>query len=86
MQATSEQLAVAIANAHLHQTVKASEAEYRSLVENIPKVIFRLDLAGPLRLRQPGRADHARMADETVVTLPACEISSGTRTIGPRPP
>jgi PAS domain S-box-containing protein len=37
---------VAIANAHLHQTVKASEAEYRSLVENIPKVIFRLDLEG----------------------------------------
>ncbi len=46
LQATSEQLAVAIANAHLHQTVKASEAEYRSLVENIPKVIFRLDLEG----------------------------------------
>jgi PAS domain S-box-containing protein len=45
-QATAEQLAVAIANAHLHQTVKASEAEYRSLVENIPKVIFRLDLEG----------------------------------------
>jgi PAS domain S-box-containing protein len=46
VQATSEQLAVAIANAHLHQTVKASEAEYRSLVENIPKLIFRLDLRG----------------------------------------
>ncbi|MGH8067102.1 MAG: protoglobin domain-containing protein [Candidatus Entotheonellia bacterium] len=46
VQATSEQLAAAIANAHLHQTVKASEAEYRSLVENIPKLIFRLDLQG----------------------------------------
>jgi two-component system, NtrC family, sensor kinase len=46
VQAISEQLAVAIANAHLHQTVKASEAEYRSLVENIPKLIFRLDLEG----------------------------------------
>jgi two-component system NtrC family sensor kinase len=46
VQATAEQLAVAIANAHLHQTVKASEAEYRSLVENIPKLIFRLDLHG----------------------------------------
>jgi len=37
-------LAIAIANAHLHHTVKASEAEYRSLVENIPKLIFRLNL------------------------------------------
>jgi PAS domain S-box-containing protein len=46
VQATAEQLAVAIANAHLHQTVKASEAEYRSLVDNIPKLIFRLDLHG----------------------------------------
>jgi PAS domain S-box-containing protein len=46
LQATSEQLAVAIANAHLHQTVKASEAEYRSLVHNLPKVMFRLDLEG----------------------------------------
>jgi PAS domain S-box-containing protein len=46
VQAISEQVAVAIANAHLHQTVKASEAEYRSLVENIPKLIFRLDLEG----------------------------------------
>jgi PAS domain S-box-containing protein len=46
VQAASDQLAVAIANAHLHQTVKTSEAEYRSLVENIPKMIFRLDLEG----------------------------------------
>jgi GAF domain len=46
VQATAEQLAVAIANAHLHQTAKASEAEYRCLVENIPKPIFRLDLEG----------------------------------------
>jgi PAS domain S-box-containing protein len=46
VQAAAEQLAVAIANAHLHQTVQASEAEYRSLVENIPKLIFRIDLDG----------------------------------------
>lgn len=46
LQAVAEQLAVAIANAHLHQTVKASEAEYRGLVENLPKLIFRLDLHG----------------------------------------
>jgi PAS domain S-box-containing protein len=46
IQAMSEQLAVAIANADLHQTVRTSEAEYRSLVENIPKLIFRLDLQG----------------------------------------
>ena len=46
LQAIAEQLAVAIANAHLHQTIKASEAEYRSLVENIPKLIFRLDREG----------------------------------------
>ena len=46
LQATSEQLAAAIAKVHLHQTVKASEAEYRNLVENIPKLIFRLDLDG----------------------------------------
>jgi PAS domain S-box-containing protein len=46
LQATAEQLALAIAKAHLHQTVRASEAEYRSLVENIPKLIFRLDLDG----------------------------------------
>jgi PAS domain S-box-containing protein len=46
VQAASEQLAVAIANARLHQSVKASEAEYRSLVENIPKMIFRLDPDG----------------------------------------
>ena len=46
VQAGSDQLAVAIANAYLHQTVRASEAAYRSLVENIPKLIFRLDLDG----------------------------------------
>jgi PAS domain S-box-containing protein len=46
VQATAEQLALAITKAHLHQTVRASEAEYRSLVENIPKLIFRLDLDG----------------------------------------
>jgi two-component system, NtrC family, sensor kinase len=46
VQATAEQLAVAIANAHLHQSVKASEAEYRSLVENTPRLMFRLDLDG----------------------------------------
>jgi PAS domain S-box-containing protein len=46
IQAMSEQLATAIANAHLHQTVRTSEAEYRSLVENIPKLIFRLDRQG----------------------------------------
>src|SRR5262245_48249439 len=45
-QAASEQLAVAVANARLHQTVQASEAEYRSLVESIPKLISRLDLHG----------------------------------------
>jgi PAS domain S-box-containing protein len=46
VQAVSEQLAVAITNAHLHQSVRASEAEYRSLVENMPRLIFRLDLDG----------------------------------------
>jgi two-component system, NtrC family, sensor kinase len=46
VQAVSEQLAVAIANAYLHQSVRASEAEYRSLVENTPRLIFRLDLDG----------------------------------------
>jgi PAS domain S-box-containing protein len=42
----AEQLAVAIANARLHETVKESEAEYRSLVENTPRLIFRLDPYG----------------------------------------
>jgi len=46
LQAVAELLAVAIANVQLHQTVKASEAEYRGLVENLPKLIFRLDLHG----------------------------------------
>jgi PAS domain S-box-containing protein len=46
VQATAEQLAVAIANAHLHQTVRASDAAQRSLGENILKLIFRLDLDG----------------------------------------
>ncbi len=42
----AEQLAVAIANARLHETVRDSEAEYRSLVENTPRLIFRLDPHG----------------------------------------
>ena len=46
VQAVSEQLAVAIANARLHESVRASEVEYRSLVENTPRLIFRLDLDG----------------------------------------
>ena len=46
VQAISEQLAVAIANARLHESVRASEVEYRSLVENTPRLIFRLDLDG----------------------------------------
>lgn len=33
-------------NARLHQTLQASEAKYRSLVENIPLLIFRMDLHG----------------------------------------
>ncbi|MBI3330320.1 MAG: PAS domain S-box protein [Nitrospinae bacterium] len=44
--AIAQQLAGAIVNARLHQTLKASEAEYRSLVENTPRVIFRLDPHG----------------------------------------
>src|SRR5262249_11036066 len=62
VQATAEQLAVAIANAHLHQTVKASEAEYRSLVENLPKLIFRLDLHG--------RCIFAKRAVQTILVWP----------------
>jgi PAS domain S-box-containing protein len=46
IRAIAEQLAVAIANAHQHQTVRASEAEYRSLVENTPLLIFRLSPQG----------------------------------------
>jgi two-component system, NtrC family, sensor kinase len=46
VQAISGQLAVAIANAHLHANVRASEGEYRSLVENTPRLIFRLDTDG----------------------------------------
>jgi PAS domain S-box-containing protein len=42
----AEQLAVAIANARLHESLKISEAEYRSLVENTPRLIFRLDPRG----------------------------------------
>ncbi|MGH8057983.1 MAG: protoglobin domain-containing protein, partial [Candidatus Entotheonellia bacterium] len=33
-------------DARLHQTLQASEAKYRSLVENIPLLIFRMDLHG----------------------------------------
>jgi GAF domain-containing protein len=40
LQAIAEQPAVAIANTHLHQTLKASEAEYRRSVENLSKLIF----------------------------------------------
>jgi PAS domain S-box-containing protein len=46
IQAISEQLTVAIANARLHESIRASEVEYRSLVENTPRLIFRLDLDG----------------------------------------
>ena len=42
----AEQLAVAIGNACLHESSKDSEAEYRSLVENTPRLIFRLDPQG----------------------------------------
>jgi PAS domain S-box-containing protein len=42
----AEQLAVAIANARLHETLKDSESEYRSLVENTPRLIFRLNPHG----------------------------------------
>jgi PAS domain S-box-containing protein len=66
LQATSEQLAVAIANAHLHQTVKASEAEYRSLVENIPKLIFRLN--------REGRCVFVNQAVQTILGWPASAV------------
>lgn len=46
IQAVAEQLAVAIDNAMLHQKLQASEAEYRSLVENTPRLIFRLNPEG----------------------------------------
>jgi PAS domain S-box-containing protein len=71
LQATAEQLAVAIANAHLHQTVKASEAEYRSLVENIPKLIFRLDLEG--------RCVFVNQAVQTILGWPAEAVMGAPR-------
>jgi PAS domain S-box-containing protein len=71
VQSASEQLAVAIANAHLHQTVKASEAEYRSLVENIPKLIFRLDLEG--------RCVFVNQAVQTILGWPAEAVMGAPR-------
>jgi PAS domain S-box-containing protein len=70
-QAASEQLAVAVANARLHQTVKASEAEYRSLVENIPRLIFRLDLHG--------RCIFANRAVHTILGWPPPAVMSAPR-------
>jgi PAS domain S-box-containing protein len=71
IQATAEQLAVAIANAHLHQTVKASEAEYRGLVENIPKLILRLDLQG--------RCVFVNRALQTILGWPAEAVKDAPR-------
>jgi PAS domain S-box-containing protein len=71
LQATSEQLAAAIANVHLHQTVKASEAEYRSLVENIPKLIFRLDL--------DGRCVFVNLAVQSILGWPTQAVMSASR-------
>jgi PAS domain S-box-containing protein len=71
VQATAEQLAVAIANAHLHQTVRASEAAYRSLVENIPKLIFRLD--------QNGRCLFINHAVQTILGWQSQEILTTPR-------
>jgi PAS domain S-box-containing protein len=71
VQAVSEQLAVAIANAHLHQTIRASEAEYRSLVENIPKLIFRLDLEG--------RCVFVNRAVQTILGWPPPSVMGASR-------
>ena len=71
VQAVSEQLAVAIANAHLHHTVKASEAEYRSLVENLPKLMFRLDLEG--------RCLFANRAVQTILGWPPQAVMDAPR-------
>jgi len=46
IQTIAKQIAVAIDNASLHQKLQASEAEYRSLVENTPRLIFRLNPEG----------------------------------------
>jgi two-component system NtrC family sensor kinase len=73
LQAASEQVAIAIANAHLHQSVKASEAEYRSLVENIPKLIFRLD--------RQGRCIFANRAMQTMLGWPN-EVVLNARRLG----
>ena len=71
VQAAAEQLAGAIANAHLHQTVVASAAEYRSLVENLPKLIFRLDPAG--------RCVFVNRAVRTLLGWPAPAVTGAPR-------
>jgi PAS domain S-box-containing protein len=71
LQATAEQLAVAIANAALHHTVKASEAEYRGLVENIPKLIFRLN--------PEGRCVFVNRAAQTILGWPAPALTGAPR-------
>ncbi|MBI3328732.1 MAG: PAS domain S-box protein [Nitrospinae bacterium] len=63
VRAIAQQLAVAIANAHLHQTLKTSEAEFRSLVENTPRLIFRLD--------PHGRCTFVNPAIQTMLGWPA---------------
>jgi hypothetical protein len=76
---------MAIANAYLYQTLKASEAEYRRLVENIPKLIFRVD--------QQGRCLFVNLAVQTTLGWPplpswpppACVRSWGARMTGLQP-
>ena len=63
--------------------MKASEAEYRSLVENIPKLIFRLDLDGHCVFVNLAVQSILGWPTQAVMSAPACEISWDTRTTGP---
>ena len=72
VQSIADQLAVAIANARLHQSVKAAEAEYRSLVENTPRLIVRLDPHG--RCTFVNKAVQSMLGWETQALLHAPQL------------
>ncbi len=56
----ADQAAIAIANAQLHQDLRASETRYRTLVENIPIGIYRVT---------PGPAGRFRMANPAYLKM-----------------
>ncbi len=70
LETVANQLAIALANAHLFDLVKEREDRYRILVESNPGGVLHLDAQGRVVFANPAALDLLGLDEETVLTAP----------------